>query len=179
MNLNTILYLSSVSLVVGLAACGKKAAETASGPDSGDPRLEAVFVDEEPAGAVSVIEAREMARPEAEITVIGRVAGLMEPFSKDFATLVLADDTVMTCERNPGDSCETPWDACCVEPKVLAASRLSVQVTGEDGLPVSRTLKGVHGLKELDQLVITGKVSDGSSDENLIIEATGIFQKSS
>lgn len=163
-------------LTLGLISCGEKTMKT-SGPI--DPRVEAVFVNAEPAGALSVIEARKNVQPGAEITVVGRVAGAMEPFSKDFATLVLADDTVMTCDRNPGDACETPWDACCVEPKTLAASRLSVQITGEDGQPVSQTLKGVNGLKELDHLIISGKVAPGSSSENLIIEASGIFRKSS
>lgn len=168
-------HATALALALVLSACGEKSVPTAT---PSDPRLEAVFVSAEPAGAVSVIEARKQPGPGTEVTVIGRVAGAMEPFSKDFATLVLADDTVMTCDRNPGDACETPWDACCVEPKVLAASRLSVQVSGADGRPLGGTLKGVKGLKELDQLVIKGTVAPGSTAENLIIEATGIFRKS-
>lgn len=169
------LILTAAALALALSACGEKSAETAA---PADPRLEAIFVSAEPAGAVSVIEARKVPEPGSEITVVGRVAGALEPFSKDFATLVLADDTLMTCDRNPGDACETPWDACCVEPKVIAASRLSVQVTGEDGQPLGATLKGVRGLKELDQIVIQGKVASGSNADNLIIEAKGIFLKS-
>lgn len=169
------LILSSALIALALSACGEKSADVAA---PADPRVEAVFVAAEPAGAISVIEARKNPAPGTEVTVIGRVAGAMEPFSKDFATLVLADDTVMTCDREPGDSCPTPWDACCVDPKVLAASRLSVQVNGADGQPIAATLKGAKGLKELDQLVIQGKVAPGSNPENLIIEATGIFKKS-
>jgi len=170
---NLVLFAVFVAASVSLTSCGDKPAETAI---TIDPRIGAIFVAGEPSGAISVLDARKNAEPGAEITVIGRVAGIMEPFSKDFATLVLADDTVMTCDRNPGDACETPWDACCVEPKILAASRLSVQVMGEDGQPVGQSLKGVNGLKELDRLAIKGKVAPGSSAENLIIEATGIFR---
>jgi len=169
------LPLLSAAFALGLSACGEKSVETAAPVD---PQIESIFVADEPAGAISVLEARKTPSPGTELTVTGRVAGVMEPFSKDYAMLVLADDTVMTCDRNPGDACETPWDACCVEPKVLAASRLSVQVTGTDGQPVGATLKGVKGLKELDQLIIKGKVAPGSTGENLIIEATGIFRKS-
>ncbi len=168
------LILSSTVFALALSACGEKSVETAA---PADPRIEAVFVASEPAGAISVIEARKNPAPGTEITVIGRVAGAMEPFSKDFATLVLADDTLMTCDREPGDACETPWDACCVEPTVIAASRLSVQVNGADGQPINAPLKGVKGLKELDQIVIQGKVAPGSNAENLIVEATGIFKK--
>lgn len=174
--MKTTLTLLTAAVVLGFTACGEKTTEPARPID---PRVEAVFVTEAPSGAVSVVEARKNVQPGTEITVVGRVAGAMEPFSKDFATLILVDDTIMTCDRNPGDGCETPWDACCVEPKALAASRLSVQITGEDGQPVGETLKGVKGLKELDPLVISGKVAPGSNTENLIIEATGIFRKSS
>jgi len=173
--MNPRLILPAAFLATLISACGDKSAETAA---PADPRLEAIFLAVEPAGAVPVIEARKNPEPGAAVTVVGRVAGAMEPFSKDFATLVLADDSVMTCERNPGDSCPTPWDACCVEPKALAASRLSVQVNGADGRPLDATLKGVKGLKELDQIVIQGKVAPGSNAENLIIEAIGIFRKS-
>lgn len=168
------LILSSAVFALALSACGEKSEVAAPA----DPRVEAIFVAAEPAGAISVIEARKNLAPGTGITVIGRVAGAMEPFSKDFATLVLADDTVMTCDREPGDSCPTPWDACCVDPKVLAASRLSVQVNGADGQPIDATLKGVKGLKELDQIVIQGKVAPGSNAENLIVEASAIFRKS-
>jgi hypothetical protein len=172
--MNAKLLPSAAALALALSGCGERSIETAA---PADPRLEAVFLAAEPAGAVSVIEARKSPAPGAEVTVIGRVAGVIEPFSKDFATLVLADDTVTTCDRKPGDSCPTPWDACCVEPKELAASRLSVQVNGADGRPVDATLKGVKGLKELDRIVVKGKVAPGSSAGNLIVEATGIFRK--
>ncbi|MBL9151376.1 MAG: hypothetical protein JNK37_02770 [Verrucomicrobiales bacterium] len=172
MKTNPILFTLVATLA--LTSCGEKAESPAQ---STNPRLQALFVAEEPKGALSVLEARKSGQPGAEITVVGRVAGVMEPFSKDFATLVLADDTVMTCDRNPGDACETPWDACCVEPKVLAASRLSVQVMGDGGQPITQTLKGVNGLKELDRLIIQGRVAQGSNADNLIIEATGIFPK--
>lgn len=172
MKSNPILFTLAAALT--LTSCGDKA-EQAAPPTH--PRLQAIFTAEEPKGALSVLDARKSGQPGSEITVVGRVAGAMEPFSKDYATMILADDTVMTCERNPGDACETPWDACCVEPKTLAASRLSVQVMGDDGQPVTQTLKGVNGLKELDRLIVHGKVAAGSTADNLIIEATGIYRK--
>lgn len=150
-----------------------------SSPAAADPRIEAIFLEKAPEGAVSVLEVRKSVVPGATITVSGRVAGAMEPFSADYSTLVLADDSLETCDRIPGDSCETPWDACCVEQKTIAASRITVQVPGDDGRPIAQTLKQVHGLKELDSLIVTGTVAEGSSEENLILNATGIFPKGS
>ncbi len=178
------LAMAGASALFLFAACGEKTPTDPVSGDSGsagstDPRIEAVFVDTEPAGAVSVIESRKRAEPGTTLTVTGRIAGAMEPFSADYATLVLADDSLMTCERNPGDGCSTPWDACCVDSKTLAASRLTVQVTGEDGRPIGQSLKEVQGLKELDTLIVTGTVAEGSGEENLILNATGIYPKKS
>ncbi len=182
--------IAHCSLIVacGLIALSQFSCEKAAGPEAPkktasstetDPRIEAVFLDSAPEGATSILETRKTVEPGATITVTGRIAGAMEPFSSDYATLVLADDSLETCEKNPSDSCKTPWDACCVEPKTIAASRITVQILGEDGRPVGQTLKQVRGLKELDGLVVTGTVAEGSSAENLILNATGIFPKKS
>ena len=158
---------------------GEPNASPSAATESASPEIEATFVDSEPADAVSVIEARRSVEPGSTLTVTGRIAGAMEPFSADYATFILADETLETCERIPGDSCPTPWDACCVEQKTIAASRLTVQVVGEDGRPIGQSLKEVSGLKELDGITVTGTVAEGSSEENLILNATGIYPKGS
>ena len=158
---------------------GTDTSEVGESASAADPKIEAVFLDSAPEGAVSVLESRKKVEPGATVTVTGRIGGAMEPFSAEYATLVLSDDSLETCEKNPADGCKTPWDACCVEPKVIAASRITVQVLGDDGRPVGQTLKQVRGLKELDSLVVTGTVAEGSSAENLILNATGIFAKKS
>lgn len=171
--------ITLLAAALALASCGDSGSSSGSAESSkpADPRVEAVFLSDAPAGAVSVLEARKAPQPGSEITVTGRVAGAVEPFSEDFATLMLVDDSVETCDRMPGDTCETPWDACCVEPKALAGARLSVQVNDESGKPIPATLKGAKGLKELDPVVVTGKVAPGSTADNLIINATGIYRK--
>ena len=172
----------------GLFALVQTACDKAGSPDestappstateSTSPEVDAVFVDSEPADAVSVVEARKSVEPGSTLTVTGRIAGAKEPFSADYASLVLADDSLETCERIPGDSCPTPWDACCVEQQNIAASRLTVQIVGEDGRPLGQSLKEVKGLKELDGITVTGTVAEGSSEENLILNATGIYLK--
>ena len=113
------------------------------------------------------------------MTVIGREAGSEAPFSDYYATLVLADDSLTTCDWNPDDGCKTPWDACCVTPETIAASRISVQIVGDDGRPVARTLRGVDGLSELDTLIVTGTITDGSTDENVILNASAIYREDS
>lgn len=181
MKTNPTSLLITALAAISLSSCGEKTtpseenATTSTAP--ANPALEAAFVDSEPEGAISVVEARKQAQPGTTLTVTGRIAGSHDPFSADFATLILADDALRTCERIPGDSCSTPWDACCVDPKEIAAQRLTIQVVGEDGRPVGQSLKSVNGLTELDTLVVTGTVAEGSSAENLVLNATGIFAK--
>ena len=181
MKTNPTPLLLTALAAISLTACGEKTSapdDKASGSTAPtNAVLESAFVDAEPEGALSVVEARKQAQPGATLTVTGRIAGSHDPFSADFATLVLADDALRTCERIPGDSCSTPWDACCVDPKEIAAQRLTIQVVGEDGRPIDQSLKSVNGLTELDTLVVTGTVAEGSNAENLVLNATRIFAK--
>jgi len=165
-------------LGLGLIGCGKQETEEAAAAET-NPQIKAIMLDAEPSGAVSVVQARKNAEPGSEVTVVGRIAGAKQPFTDGYATLVLADKTLVTCEMNPDDACKTPWDACCETPEKIKASRLSIQVTGGDGNPVDQSLEGAGGLDELDEIVVTGKIAEGSTAENLIIDATGIFRKNS
>ena len=142
-------------------------------------QLESVFSPVAKENAISVLKARETAQPGQTITVVGRVGGIKHPFAENFASLVLTDDTTETCERIPGDGCKTPWDACYVPSKTLAASRMTIQVCDPQGQPLDYPLKGLRGLKELDRLVIQGEVNPMSDDDNLILNATSISITSS
>jgi hypothetical protein len=170
----------SLALALAFAGCGKapEASETALQQQTVS-LINTVFVDSAPQGALSVHEAREQIEPGAVLTVEGRVAGSTEPFSEYYATLLLADDSLETCDRRPSDSCSTPWDACCVPQETIAKARISVQVVGTDGRPISETLKGVRGLAELDTLIVTGTVAEGSTRENVILNASAIYRAGS
>lgn len=168
---------ASLVVVVTLAGCGEapQASEPPARQEASSP-LNTVFVDSAPQGALSVHEARERIEPGAILTVQGRVAGSKEPFSEHYATLLLADNSLETCDNRPGDSCSTPWDACCMPQETIAKARISVQVVGTDGRPISETLKGVHGLTELDPIVVTGTVAEGSTRDNVILNAAAIYR---
>jgi len=161
-----------------LVACGDKApSEPESSAAEIDPRIEALRLDEAPPEPLPVQEARKDPAVGSEIVVVGRVGGVDHPFAETHAMLVIIDDEVETCERIPGDECPTPWDACCEDPDKLKAMRLTVQVNDETGQPLPVGLQGTWGLAELDEIVVVGTVAEGSSEENLVLSATGIFRK--
>ena len=154
-----------------MTACGpqEKATETSASPL-------AAYVTTAPApAAISVKEARGDVAPGQVLQVTGRIAGKMEPFSPDYATLILADESLETCERRPGDTCPTPWDACCVDPAQIKSLRILVQLADGEGRPLEGSLQDVGGLTELSRVTVVGLADPSSTSANLILNATKIY----
>jgi hypothetical protein len=178
-------YTSLISfafLLSTMTGCGGSDKETAPENKTNPAtlaQLQSVFSPVASEDAISVLEARKTAQPGQSLKVVGRVGGIKHPFSENFASLVLTDDSTETCEKNPDDGCKTPWDACCVPTKILAASRMTIQVSDAQGMPLEHPLKDVQGLKELDRLVIQGEIASTSNKDNLILNATSISIQSS
>ncbi len=171
----TILSIALTAFV--LASCDRPQPDAAADESGAASPFGSLWLDAEPPGAITVTEARANPTPGTPVTIAGKIAGTLSPFTEGYATLVLADTTLATCDLTEDDECATPWDACCELPEKVAAARLSVQVVGDDGRPVPQTLKGANGLAELAPIVVTGTVADGSTAENLIVTATGIFPR--
>ena len=60
---------------------------------------------------------------------------------------------------------------------VIKASIVTVQAVDEAGKPLKAGFRGLGGMKELSSLVITGEVAKGSTESNMLVNATGIFVK--
>ncbi len=170
------------AITLGFSACGENPQSAASTEveqtsAATEDAFQDVFLQSPPQEAVSVLQAREAAQPGEPIVVKGRIAGTMHPFAEGFALVTLADENIRTCEQIPGDSCPTPWDACCVPNENLSAGRMTIQVLAEDGTPVPQSLKGVQNLEELDTLIVKGTVAEASTPDNLIVNAEGIFRQ--
>ena len=163
------LYLTGL---VGLLACMWTGCSQA--PDSvesaGAPSLDALFVEERPANVMTVLQARESVQPGDVVHITGQIGGSTLPFAEGYAAFIIADESLVFCSEDPGDSCSTPWDACCETPEKISASRAMVQFTDAVGNPVAVGLKGQNGLTELDHVIVTGIVNAQSTTENLIID---------
>ena len=175
--MNTIQCSLVTFVSLSLLSCGGGGNSTATRPVEPEPAIAAVLSAEEPTGAVSVSEARKSAKPGDAITVAGIVAGAAKPFTEGYASLVLGDAAMETCDKIPEDECPTPWDACCADPDELKGMRLTLQVLGADGTPVAQSLKGISGLAEMDALVASGTVSADSTAENLVVNVTKLHRK--
>ncbi len=172
------LSLCGLTLIF-LAGCGKPNTTTTSNESAETINpLISLILNDAPTDPVPVAQARGEITPGTEVTLIGQVGGSSRPFNANYASFVLTDQDVMFCdEMGDAGHCPTPWDACCEDIDKLKASRASIQVVNNDGRPLPQTLKGVGGIQELDTLIVEGVIAEGSSTDNLIVNATGIYKQ--
>ena len=175
-----------VVIVVGiavLAGCDRDAqtkTEGANGGGGGEALPPGLVLSAAPDGAKGVSEVKKGAVKDQAVVVSGVVAGAKEPIADQRAVFTLADVSLETCDKMPGDTCKTPWDACCAEPSTIAAKSLSVQVAGADGRPLKAGLKDVGGLAPAKQVIVKGKVRsvEGDGEKRVVtIDAEGIHVK--
>ena len=168
--------LLTIPLSLALISCDSRDAGKDKGPDDSAPHaLSAVLLTEPPEDAVTITEARQNPAPGTRVILSGKVMGNENPIIKSRALLTLGDPAKITsCDLVPGDECPTPWDVCCDDPDVVTASIATIQVLDEQGKPLKAGLRGLGGLKELSSLIVVGEVAEGSSENNFLINATGI-----
>ena len=183
-NLRSLLSTAALATLLPLAACGGDDATTTGQGPSGGPSgsssggapaaaaavPDAVFAAEAPAGAVSVTEALAAAEEGKELVVRAVIGGRKKAFVDSRAVLVGIDEGLAPCP--PEEGCPTPWDYCCETPDTLLANTLTIQVVGDDGKPLTGTLKGVHGLEELKTIVVAGTVR--TAGDTLLLDAKRI-----
>ncbi len=128
-------------------------------------------------GASNVSQVRQL-KAGQEVIVKGKIMGAKEVFVDNRAIFIIGDpDKLASCNLNAEDSCSTPWDVCCEDPKNVSQATLSVQVVDEKGQVVRVGLKGQNGLKELSEVIVKGKISLDSTAEFMSIEAQSIAVK--
>ncbi len=166
----TCLLLAGLMLLGG---CGQSPPEQTE--STSNQLLANYLLSSEPVDAMPVATARSEVEPGQDIILRGQVGGTLKPFNSEFAVMVIADQAVMFCDEMDDDHCETPWDACCEDADKLKMSRATVQMVDESGTPLAATLRGLGGLQELDHVSVTGTVDESSTDENLLVNASGIY----
>jgi hypothetical protein len=156
-----------VALALG---CGGPAANSteASSAQGVKYRLSA-----EPAAAQSVKAARESAKDEEHVTVVGRIGGDANPWVEGQAAFMLVDSSLKACNEKDDDACSTPWDFCC-DADLLPESKAMVKIVGEDGRPVQTDARQLLGVKELQTVVVHGRAKRDESG-NLTVLADGVY----
>lgn len=126
-----------------------------------------------PANANEVAAVKATVKDGDRVVIRGVVAGRADPIAQNRAILTLLDSSIKTCDKNPADSCKTPWDACCEPADVLAKNSVTVQVVDAEGRPMKAPLSGIEGVKPLAQLIVTG-IAKVSADGVVIVNVEGV-----
>lgn len=130
--------LTLVALIAGsLAGCGEPAPTSTSTKAPGTPP--AWLLATEPAGALSVADAKADATEGETIVVRGRIGGRKAPISADSPVFVIVDLSLPHCGEDPDDKCPTPWDYCCEPKSDLAARSATVQIVDAEGNTAPRS----------------------------------------
>jgi hypothetical protein len=170
--MRAMLLLIPVLVLTG--ACERKTAQAPARPTTTATVMDGLFTDTEPAGAVTVEEAKKTAKVGDTVTITGRVGGSRDPFIADRAVVTLVGPGLPACSDNPDDKCSQPWDYCCASKADIAAHSATIQVVDTQGRPANYGLKDAHGIKELSTLVVVGKVA-AAEGPNFVVNATQIY----
>ena len=168
------LLLSCLS-AIAFISCGKETPQENSSTET-ENSLQALILQQAPEGAMEVAHIRKTAKEGDSVTIKGKIMGSREPFVDGHAIMLIGDpNKITTCDLNHDDACPTPWDVCCDDPDTIKNSIVSIQAIGDDGNLVKEGFRGLAGIKELTHIVVTGTVANGSTANNMQINASGIY----
>ncbi|MBC8105685.1 MAG: hypothetical protein H7Z14_03775 [Anaerolineae bacterium] len=162
-------------VIFAIVGCKKETAPPAPLASSVQSLPADLFTTTPPPGATDVAATRKSAKDGDAIVIKGQVAGAKEPIAANRAIMTVADLSLPTCDKTPGDKCPTPWDACCEPSDKIAANSLSVQVVGADGRPLKAGLGGATGIAPLKHVVVAGVVKMAAGSDTPIVEARQIY----
>ena len=152
-------------LLLVLSACSSESAPT---PNTKAGALEPFLAASPDANSVTVLAARASAKAGDELVLKGRV----KDFVGGLAAFTLIDPSLRACsdEGDPmEDSCETPWDYCCIPGKEVAAACATVEFRDGSGV-LKESAEGFHGLAHLDTVIVRG-TAELDSTGNLTLVA--------
>jgi len=165
-----LIGLTVLSSVVVIAACSQQAQ-----PDA-VPAASPYRLSSEPADARGVAEVRTSGKEDGMVVVVGRIGGDAKPWVDGMAAFLLTDTSLTPCNARPGDACPTPWDYCCDLDR-LKDSKVMVKLVDKQGRVVKSDVRKLLGVKELDTVVIQGRVKRDDTG-NVTILADGVYVRS-
>jgi len=164
-------------LAGSLGACGESADKQAAAPEKAE-KSPAWLLASLPSNAVDVAKLKSEAKEGDKVVLRGKIGGRMEPMSDDLAAFVVMDNAIPSCADMEEDHCPTPWDYFGETPDSITTNLATVQVVGEDGMPLTLDLTE-YGFEPLDEVVVIGVVGPRPSDEVLTVNAMGVYREGS
>lgn len=163
--------VAKLSAVLTMSFCflGCNGSDRAETPSASSPYVATT----EPTGAIPVGNARQTAKTNDQITLVGHIGGSAKPFVDGVAAFTIVDPKVAYCAAAEG--CPTPWDYCC-EQNEVKQNIATIKVVDANGKLVSQDAKKLLGVKELSLVVAEG-TTQRDEEGNLVLLATKVFLK--
>ena len=156
-----------VILIATLAGCNSKSEQETTNVDGSLYRLTS-----EPTGAISILELRNGAKHNDDVVVVGRIGGSRQPWIGGLSAFTMMDTSFPPCNELPENQCPTPWDYCCETD--LSDKQTLIKVVDDQGQPLEVGAQELLGLKELQTIVVQGKVQLDQAG-NMSVLASGVY----
>ena len=174
------LCIFSLLLAVAVmnAGCGSpsSASTTPTSPGTSSPEINTAkyVLATEPDGGMGVITAREEAKHDQEVVLVGRIGGRENPWIDGRAAFMMIDASMQIVES--GEECEgnaVCTDDCCAGK--LAACTTLVKVVDENGRPLPIDARELLSAKEMDMVVVKGKIQRDDKEQVFVVLADGVY----
>jgi hypothetical protein len=165
---------SVLACALFVAGCGVEVMKQEIGTTNAVGLPASVVAAAEPAGAKEVADLKKTAKEGDAVVVRGVVGGDAKPIVAGRAVFTIGDVKGLALCTGEGESCPTPWDACCMDALAKADNTLTVQFLGPDGKPLAVDVEA-SGVKPMSTVVVAGKVGPRPSPKILVVDATSIF----
>jgi hypothetical protein len=167
--------LMALAAVAGCQQSGNSDPQDGDGDSNSTAALpEGFLLASMPENVQGVAEAKDKLKEGDDVAIRGRIGGANEPFVAGRAAFTIVDAGLKACSDIPGDECQRPWDYCCEPRDSLARHSATISVVNAEGKPLPMSMHGVHGLQELSDVVIVGKVAQAEGNV-LLVHAEGIY----
>ena len=170
----TVFLISTCLFVAGVVGCGTQSSTESNQPQANNIDKSKYILSEEPEGAVGVIIAREDAKDQDKIVLVGRIGGQKNPWIKGRSAFTVIDAAMSVVasgeESGSGQVC---LDDCCAS--LRADCTTLVKIVDESGKPLAIDARELLNAKENDMVVVEGKVHRNEEEGVFNVAATGVY----
>ncbi|MCP4712916.1 MAG: hypothetical protein GY869_30175 [Planctomycetes bacterium] len=167
-----VIAVFTMTMMIG---CGSDEAEPTV-PDTTAGLPTGLILTAAPAGqSIGIPEVKANSKVGDEVIVRVVTGGSADGvFMDDRAVVKVVDAALDNPCLAEGHGCKTPWDYCCTPNDELLPQSATIKVVDAQDKTLGMSLK-TGQIKELSTLVVQGVVAPGSNENNLVINAQGIF----
>lgn len=167
--------ISPLLLVAVVSGCGQQAVQaTANNVGTIEIDKSKYILSEEPEGAVGVMIAREDAKDQDDIVLVGRIGGRKNPWIEGRSAFMVID-AAMSIVADGEDSGEGQvcMDDCCAS--LRAECTTLVKIVDQQGKPLAIDARELLGAKANDMVVVQGKVQRDEKEGTFTIAASRVY----